>query len=701
MRRAIALGVLVALVAGPVWAQVTPRKIIAVLDGTKSSWSSQRRAVSFYDVTDLSGTDVFGQQPLFSVWTGYEDSLDSPNGNFEEVETMCLNPHSGTGYVIGFDSGSPGVVDVAGDTEGDLDIYRFNYSRILRDWEANYEGTANPYRMYCPTVGPDYWDDNGNGVPDVGDTGYRIEHPDNVGQCVFLDGVIKKIGEVGRTQGTSFFDRDVEFIDPQTLVLMDNESDSAFIDPSTDHEIRILERVEDGTATPDTSVPGSIEGGYESGDNVVESWEADRAARMQMDFGASGPIGQSEPEDMALVRRNGIVGVWIGESDGGGDDVSFFEFANIENPTLDATAATSTIDGAGNSRSLDEDPEADVSTNNGDHDWVLVDAQGRLLIGESGYFDTVIGGEAGTGGTPAGEPTVQRLNVESYAPGDVPLVDFDAWDDLGGLADPTDEGLGPVGWDSPGDDTRIPVQLEGPLGGLTNLFAGGEGFSLDDDGDVTDGRFVCLDRGGNLLYWFDIDYGSAPNVVADVYVVNLEAGTIVYEELNATNHFLIEHGIRFLLRGDITDDGAVTAADIDTLFDLASDPTGGGAHTAAIGHEMYDLTGDGTVTQGAPEAGGDVDELVNAILGTHYGDADLSGLVDTGDYFALASSWYAPAGWAGGDFNGDGFVDTADYFLLSGHWYDSPPTSGSQPLPEPMTMALVALGGLGLIRCRR
>ena len=50
------------------------------------------------------------------------------------------------------------------------------------------------------------------------------------------------------------------------------------------------------------------------------------------------------------------------------------------------------------------------------------------------------------------------------------------------------------------------------------------------------------------------------------------------------------------------------------------------------------------------------------------GDLDDSNLVDQGDYFQLASSWYLPD--AASDVDGNGLVDLDDYFLLTNHWLE-------------------------------
>jgi hypothetical protein len=139
--------------------------------------------------------------------------------------------------------------------------------------------------------------------------------------------------------------------------------------------------------------------------------------------------------------------------------------------------------------------------------------------------------------------------------------------------------------------------------------------------------------------------------------------------------------------GDFDQDGDVDADDIDLLFANL-----GGVDLA------YDLTGDGLVNSA------DVDEWVfnivpiGANIGTVYGDFNLDGAVDAGDLALLGTNFGAAGsfGWADGDATGDGVVDAGDLALLGSNF-----GTVVHPVPEPVTMSLLAIGGAALLRRRK
>ncbi len=624
IRKLAALAVAAAAAASnlSIAAPPQPRKVIALLDATQN-FGTTRRSVSFYDVTNPS-PGLFNQQPLFSVWTGYEDAIGA---NFEDPQAITVNPFNGTVYVAAFDSGNPGVADVGNDSAGDFDIYRVDYQEILNDWVTNSRPRGT---MYAPTTGPDGLN--------------NIAHPDNPG-TVFINNAIVKVGEVRRSgdlpSGTTpFYDYDIEFRDPANLVFLDNQlgPDGSDDTPANDHRIYNWKRT---STTPGSAVDrGNFEGGYNRG--TAESWESDLMAPVNLDFDTSGnPVGRSEPVDIAYVRRDGVDSLWIGEADGGGDDLATF------NLTFGAGVGASTaqlreikVGATGpypRSTALDENPAVDPNTNDGEFDFVQIDANGNPVFGESGFFDA-----------PQAEPKVIRREITSY---NGPDTDGNAQNEI-----------------VPGAWTTSP-NLPAP--------------TADDDTAVTDGRFVTIDKGTGNIWYFDIDSGAQPNVVTDAYLFNPNTGTFVYQEQNAVNHFLERHGVRLFLRGDVDNNGVINATDIDQLFAIGIDPTRGGLVSSSVGQEWFDLTGNGLLSNVPNGAGSDMDVLVKRILRTQYGDANLDGTVSAADFAALQANFGQPnRGWAQGNFNGDGSVSAADFALLQASFGSVGGGPGFAPSPD-------------------
>jgi hypothetical protein len=85
------------------------------------------------------------------------------------------------------------------------------------------------------------------------------------------------------------------------------------------------------------------------------------------------------------------------------------------------------------------------------------------------------------------------------------------------------------------------------------------------------------------------------------------------------------------------------------------------------------------------------------------GDANGDGSVDGGDLALMGGNWGgAGKTWGGGDFTGEGGVDGGDLSLIGGNWgYTATRPGPEAPLPEPATLALLALGGLAVIRRKR
>ena len=120
------------------------------------------------------------------------------------------------------------------------------------------------------------------------------------------------------------------------------------------------------------------------------------------------------------------------------------------------------------------------------------------------------------------------------------------------------------------------------------------------------------------------------------------------------------------------------------------------AAKAAInqGLVLSDVTNDfdNVARSSSPDIGADERPL-------YRGDADKNGAVDVVDLGILATNYDTPAGatWAKGDFNADGAVDVIDLGILATNYG----WAATGPVPEPVCLSLLAVGGVALLRRRR
>ena len=162
--------------------------------------------------------------------------------------------------------------------------------------------------------------------------------------------------------------------------------------------------------------------------------------------------------------------------------------------------------------------------------------------------------------------------------------------------------------------------------------------------------------------------------------------TLIGDPLLATQAYQ-----EFLVWGDFDGDGDADADDIDILCGQI----GGG-------NLRYDVDGDGdcdgddflllveNLIEWSDATGGD------AGVGTTCGDFNLDGSVDGTDLSLMNTHFGTAAGFAGGNANGDGTINGTDLSLLAGVFGNV----ATAAVPEPMTMGLLSLGGLGLLRRR-
>lgn len=167
------------------------------------------------------------------------------------------------------------------------------------------------------------------------------------------------------------------------------------------------------------------------------------------------------------------------------------------------------------------------------------------------------------------------------------------------------------------------------------------------------GEMITLLTGPTVIQQFSYDDSWHPSTDGDGFSL---------ETINANNPDLgiwgqqagwqpsgVIGGTPGSVLGDFSLDFQIDGTDIDILF----------AEIHAMTHNAgMDLNQDMVVDRL------DVDELVEQLLGTSYGDADLDGSVDSIDFGTWsANRFMSGLGWASGDFTGDGKVDIRDFNL--------------------------------------
>jgi RNA polymerase sigma factor (sigma-70 family) len=149
--------------------------------------------------------------------------------------------------------------------------------------------------------------------------------------------------------------------------------------------------------------------------------------------------------------------------------------------------------------------------------------------------------------------------------------------------------------------------------------------------------------------------------------------------------------------GDLNEDGLVNVVDIDILRACRA------SADAECLSDRFDLDGDGTMA-----TFDDLMRLVRDYANTYFGDANVDGEFNSGDFVTvLAAGEYEDeiAGnstWATGDWNADGDFTSADLIVaLAEGGYEIGPRAAVASVPEPNGFMLLTFGCIAILSLRK
>jgi len=202
--------------------------------------------------------------------------------------------------------------------------------------------------------------------------------------------------------------------------------------------------------------------------------------------------------------------------------------------------------------------------------------------------------------------------------------------------------------------------------------------------------YGTFDQGGNVLEWTERmwqNHGVGCLLLGGSYALSADYMSGERDWFDGPAGEYSTYGFRVCAAwspGDFSGDRLVNMADVDMLWAVRDTDV-------PLTDGMYDLAANGHIDLG------DAKELIQNIVGTSMADTNLDGIVDLRDLCNLADRYGRTGDFGDGDANFDGVIDIFDLGEMAD---DYGKTFAGGPIPEPTSLALLALGAVAVIRRR-